>query len=171
MTSPARHHAVVRRAGDRHRQGHRCLLPRHRHEEFLRFLKKVARAYPRVELHIVADNAPRTSTPTRRPGSPGTSGSCCTTTDIRVLAEHDRDLFGIITRQAVRRGTFTSSRASSPRSRNTSTAGTNAASPSAGLRPRRWWTSQESPTEGGSAGVRQAGTRGSRGILHPRRPR
>jgi hypothetical protein len=30
--------------------------PRHRHEEFLRFLKKVARAYPRVELHIVADN-------------------------------------------------------------------------------------------------------------------
>jgi len=56
MTSPARHHAVVRRAGDRHRQGHRCLLPRHRHEEFLRFLKKVARAYPRVELHIVADN-------------------------------------------------------------------------------------------------------------------
>jgi hypothetical protein len=27
-----------------------------RHEEFLRFLKKIARAYPRQRLHIVADN-------------------------------------------------------------------------------------------------------------------
>ena len=30
--------------------------PRHRHEEFLKFLKKVARAYPRAELHVVCDN-------------------------------------------------------------------------------------------------------------------
>ena len=30
--------------------------PRHRHEEFLRFLKQVAKAYPRVKLHIVCDN-------------------------------------------------------------------------------------------------------------------
>jgi len=30
--------------------------PRHRHEEFLRFLKKIARACPRQRLHIVADN-------------------------------------------------------------------------------------------------------------------
>ncbi len=30
--------------------------PRHRHEEFLRFLRQVASAYPRVRLHIVADN-------------------------------------------------------------------------------------------------------------------
>ncbi len=29
---------------------------RHRHEEFLRFLKQVAKAYPRVKLHVVADN-------------------------------------------------------------------------------------------------------------------
>src|SRR5207244_4545368 len=29
---------------------------RHRHEEFLDFLKKVARAYPRRELHVVVDN-------------------------------------------------------------------------------------------------------------------
>src|SRR5271167_2147519 len=29
---------------------------RHRHEEFLAFLKKVAKAYPRVQLHIVVDN-------------------------------------------------------------------------------------------------------------------
>ena len=30
--------------------------PQHRHEEFLTFLKQVARAYPRVPLHIVCDN-------------------------------------------------------------------------------------------------------------------
>jgi DDE superfamily endonuclease len=30
--------------------------PRHRHEEFLAFLNQVAKAYPRVPLHIVCDN-------------------------------------------------------------------------------------------------------------------
>jgi len=30
--------------------------PRHRHEEFLKFLKQVAKTYPRVKLHIVCDN-------------------------------------------------------------------------------------------------------------------
>jgi len=30
--------------------------PRHRHEEFVKFLKQVAKAYPRVKLHIVCDN-------------------------------------------------------------------------------------------------------------------
>ena len=33
----------------------RC-QPRHRHQEFLRFLKQVARAYPGRELHLVMDN-------------------------------------------------------------------------------------------------------------------
>src|SRR5262249_57018100 len=32
--------------------------PRHRHQEFLRFLKKVAAAHPGTELHIVCDNYP-----------------------------------------------------------------------------------------------------------------
>jgi hypothetical protein len=31
-------------------------LPRHRHQEFPRFLKQVAKAYPRRRLHIVVDN-------------------------------------------------------------------------------------------------------------------
>jgi transposase len=31
-------------------------FPRHRNQEFLRFLKQVAKAYPRVKLHIVCDN-------------------------------------------------------------------------------------------------------------------
>jgi transposase len=43
--------------------------------------------------------------------------------------------FGITTRQAIRRGTFTSVRTSSPRSRHSSTAGTNAANPSSGPKP------------------------------------
>ncbi len=30
--------------------------PRHRHQEFLKFLKQVAKAYPRVPLHLVMDN-------------------------------------------------------------------------------------------------------------------
>jgi len=30
--------------------------PRHRHQEFLKFLKQVAKAYPRVPLHVVCDN-------------------------------------------------------------------------------------------------------------------
>ena len=52
-------------------------LPRHRHQEFLRFLKQVAKAYPRRELHIVCDNY-ATSTPPSRPGWPATPGSPCT---------------------------------------------------------------------------------------------
>ncbi len=83
--------------------------PRHRHEEFLKFLKKVARAYPRVELHIVADNYAAHKHPdvqawlAKHPRitlhfTP-TSGSWLNMVEI---------FFGIITRQAIRRGTFTS---------------------------------------------------------------
>jgi transposase len=83
--------------------------PRHRHEEFPEFLKQVAKAYPRVRLHIVCDNY-------------GTHGH----PDVRAwLAKHPRItlhftpasgswlnlvevFFSIITRQAIRRGSFTS---------------------------------------------------------------
>jgi transposase len=82
---------------------------RHTHDEFLAFLKKVARAYPRRELHVVVDNYathkhadveawlaknPRVSlhfTPT--------SGSWLNLVEV---------FFGIITRQAIRRGSFRS---------------------------------------------------------------
>ncbi len=33
-----------------------CRPPRHRHQEFLVFLKHVARAYPDQELHLIMDN-------------------------------------------------------------------------------------------------------------------
>jgi transposase len=83
--------------------------PRHRHEEFLAFLRQVARAYPRRRLHIVCDNYGTHNHP-----------------DVRAwLAKHPRIIlhftptsrswlnlaavfFPVITRQAIRRGSFAS---------------------------------------------------------------
>lgn len=83
--------------------------PRHRHTEFLKFLKQVAKAYPRVKLHIVCDNyathkhptvqAWLTKNPRITMHFTPTSGSWLNMVEI---------FFGIITRQAIRRGTFTS---------------------------------------------------------------
>lgn len=84
-------------------------MPRHRHQEFLRFLKQVAKAYPRRKLHIVCDNYGTHKHPTVKAWlarnkritlhfTP-TSGSWMNMVEI---------FFGIITRQAIRRGTFTS---------------------------------------------------------------
>ena len=82
---------------------------RHTHVEFLAFLKQVAKAYPRVQLHVVADNYGTHKHPkvkawlARNPRvtmhfTP-TSGSWMNMVEI---------FFAIITRQAIRRGTFTS---------------------------------------------------------------
>jgi transposase len=83
--------------------------PRHRHEEFLRFLKQVAKAYPRRKLHIVCDNyaththpsvqAWLAKNPRIRMHFTPTSGSWLNMVEI---------FFGIITRQAIRRGSFAS---------------------------------------------------------------
>ncbi|WP_020390437.1 transposase [Kribbella catacumbae] len=37
-------------------QGSAACKPRHRHEQFLAFLRQVARAHPERELHLVMDN-------------------------------------------------------------------------------------------------------------------
>ena len=83
--------------------------PRHRHQEFPCFLKQVAKGYPRVKLHIVCDNYA-----THKHANVG-----------KWLAKHPRitlhftptsaswlnlveTFFAIITRQAIRRGSFTS---------------------------------------------------------------
>src|SRR5215207_2678305 len=82
--------------------------PRHRHQEFLAFLRQLAKAYPRVPLHVVADNYATHKHPAVTAW----------------LAKHPRFhihftptscswlnlecFFSIITRQAIRRGTFTS---------------------------------------------------------------
>ncbi len=82
---------------------------RHTHVEFLDFLKVIAKTYPRVKLHVVADNYATHKHPKvkawlqRNPRvtmhfTP-TSGSWLNMVEI---------FFGIITRQAIRRGTFTS---------------------------------------------------------------
>ena len=85
--------------------------PRHRHQEFLRFLKQVAKAYPRRRLHIVCDNyathkhdAVTTWLARNRRITlhfTPTSGSWLNLVEV---------FFGIITRQAIRRGTFGSVR-------------------------------------------------------------
>ena len=83
--------------------------PRHRNGEFLAFLKQVAKAHPRVKLHVVCDNYGTHSHPNvkawlaRHPRitmhfTP-TGASWMNIVEI---------FFGIITRQAIRRGTFTS---------------------------------------------------------------
>jgi transposase len=83
--------------------------PRHRNEEFLAFLKHVAKAYPRRKLHIVCDNyaihkhpsvkAWLAKNPRITMHFTPTSGSWLNMVEI---------FFGIITRQAIRRGAFTS---------------------------------------------------------------
>jgi transposase len=83
--------------------------PRHRHQEFLAFLKQVAKAYPRVKLHIVCDNYATHKHPTvrawleRHPRI--TLHFTPTSASWLNLVEA---FFAIITRQAIHRGTFTS---------------------------------------------------------------
>jgi transposase len=83
--------------------------PRHRNDEFLKFLKQIAKTYPRTTLHIVVDNYATHKHPNVENWlarnkritlhfTP-TSGSWLNMVEI---------FFGIITRQAIRRGTFTS---------------------------------------------------------------
>jgi transposase len=83
--------------------------PRHTSVEFLRFLKIIAKTYPRVRLHVVCDNYATHKTPTvqawlaKNPRitlhfTP-TSGSWLNLVEV---------FFSIVTRQAIRRGTFTS---------------------------------------------------------------
>ncbi|TDD79051.1 IS630 family transposase [Actinomadura rubrisoli] len=82
---------------------------RHRSEEFLRFLKAVAEAHPRVKLHVVVDNYATHKHPrvkawlARNPRITlhFTPTGCSWLNLVEIF-------FGIITRQAIRRGTFTS---------------------------------------------------------------
>jgi len=81
--------------------------PRHRHQEFLAFLKQVARAYPTGELHLVMDNYAThkkaevrdwlTANPRIKVHFTPTSGSWLNLVEV---------WFGIIERQAIHRGTF-----------------------------------------------------------------
>ena len=82
-------------------------LPRHRHQEFLRFLKQVARAYPTGELHLVMDNYAThkrveirdwlTAHPRVQVHFTPTSASWMNLVEV---------WFGIIERQAIHRGSY-----------------------------------------------------------------
>ena len=86
-----------------------AVKPRHRHQEFLAFLKQVARAYPECELHLVMDNYAAhkrveirdwlATNPRIQVHCTPTSGSWLNLVEV---------WFGIIERQAIRRGTFRS---------------------------------------------------------------
>jgi len=86
----------------------RC-FERHTNTEFLAFIKQVAKAYPRRQLHVVVDNygthkhpnvnAWLAKNPRIQLHFTPTSGSWLNLVEV---------FFGIITRQAIRRGTFTS---------------------------------------------------------------
>jgi transposase len=85
--------------------------PRHRHQEFLKFLKKVAAACPATDLHVVLDNYGTHKHPEirrwlARPENQRitlhfTPTSCSWLNMAEIF-------FGIITRQAIRRGSFRS---------------------------------------------------------------
>jgi transposase len=85
--------------------------PRHRHQEFLGFLKKVAAAHPAVDLHVVLDNYGTHKHPevrgwlakpeNKRITLHFTPTGCSWLNMVEIF-------FGIITRQAIRRGTFRS---------------------------------------------------------------
>jgi transposase len=81
--------------------------PRHRHQEFLRFLKKVAAAHPGIDLHVVCGNCAAHKHPAVKgwlKDNPRvtlhfTPTGCSWLNMVEIF-------FGIITRQAIRRGTF-----------------------------------------------------------------
>jgi transposase len=85
--------------------------PRHRHQEFLRFLKKVAAACPGQQLHVICDNYATHKHPEVRAWlakNPRvtlhfTPTGCSWLNLVECF-------FSIITRQAIRRGSFTSVR-------------------------------------------------------------
>ena len=109
---------------------------RHRHQEFLAFLKHVARAYPDRELHLVMDNYAThkrievrdwlAANPRIHVHFTPTSGSWLNLVEV---------WFGIIERQAIRRGSFPSVRDLTIKIRTSSTAGTTASTHSSGPRP------------------------------------
>lgn len=82
--------------------------PRHRHQEFLRFLKKVAAAYPGRELQVVCDTCATHKHPQVKAWLAKNPRVTLHFTPTGCSRLNMEIFFGIITRQAIRRGTFTS---------------------------------------------------------------
>jgi transposase len=83
--------------------------PRHRNGEFLAFLKQVAKAHPRVKLHVVCDNYATHNHPNVKTWLAKNPRITMHFTPTGASWMNMVEIFfGIITRQAIRRGTFTS---------------------------------------------------------------
>jgi transposase len=121
---PMRSGIPERQAWDYARHGVTCLFaalevatgqvtdacyPRHRHQEFLRFLTKVAAAYPGQQLHVICDNY---ATHKHRDVTQWLAKNPRVTLHFTPTGCSWLNLvecfFSIITRQAIRRGSFTS---------------------------------------------------------------
>jgi transposase len=88
-----------------------ALKPRHRHSEFLAFLKQVARAYPHVELHLVMDNYAAHKYPTVKEWLAANPRIHVHFTPTHASWMNLVEVwFSIAERQAIHRGTFTSVR-------------------------------------------------------------
>ena len=85
--------------------------PRHRHQEFLAFLKQVARAYPNQQLHLVMDNYAAHKHPAVRSWLADNPRVQVHFTPTHASWMNLVEVwFGIIERQAIHRGTFGSVR-------------------------------------------------------------
>ncbi len=82
---------------------------RHGKAEFLDFLKKVARAYPRRDLHVVVDNyQTHKHNDINQWLAKHPRDHAALHADVGIMAEPRRGVLRDHTRQAIRRGTFTS---------------------------------------------------------------
>ncbi len=86
-----------------------ALKPRHRRQEFLAFLKQVARAYPTQELHLVMDNYAAHKTAEVRAWLEANPRITVHFTPTHASWMNLVEVwFGIVERQAIRRGVFKS---------------------------------------------------------------
>ncbi len=118
------------------------LLPCHRHEEFLRLLKIVAKIYPVGSCTSSATTTPPTNTRRADLAGPPPAHRLALHPHLGLLAEMVEIFFGIITRQEIRRGSFTSvADLITAIDAFIAWLGTSAVSPSSGPRPpTSYWT-------------------------------
>ena len=123
---PMQPHLIERRSPDYVRNGTTTLFAalntatkkitarcqsRHRHQEFLVFLRQVARAYPEVELHLVMDNYAARKHPEVKKWLAANPRIHVHFTPTHAYWMNMVEIFfGIAERQAIRRGTFRSVR-------------------------------------------------------------
>lgn len=119
---PMQPHLIERRSHDYIRHGTSTLFaaleiatgqvtaamkPRHRRQEFLAFLRQVARAYPDQELHLVMDNYATHKTPEVRDWLAANPRIAVHFTPTHASWMNLVEVwFGIVERQAIRRATF-----------------------------------------------------------------